>query len=103
MKKTFTETITLEDYNRNPYEEEREYTVEPCTALGDPYNHPDARVEALFVRLRTDYGEEKQEWVVFNQAMPEDDDDFYMMMNYAGDYDWENDYRVIESVELVEE
>ena len=85
MKKTFTVGGT-------------EYTVSECTAVCKDLGESERR-KAIFVYSFSESGE-KNEFVVFDYEMPEDEAEFLEMCE---DYSaWDGWYETVESVEIAE-
>lgn len=85
MKKTFTIGST-------------EYTVCECTAICKDLGETERR-KALFVCSISESGE-KDEFVLFDFDMPEDESEFLEMCEYSSEWDgWDE---TVESVEIAE-
>lgn len=85
MKKTFTIGGT-------------EYTVCDCTAICEDLGECERR-KALFVCSISESGE-KNEFVLFDFDMPEDESEFLEMCEYSSA--WDGWYATLESVEIAE-
>lgn len=76
MTKTYT--ITTNDTTTT-------YTVRNCTAIPVSIGETE-RVDALYVDYYAESGEHV-EYVVFNESMPEDEDEFTAMLDYPDEWD----------------
>ena len=85
MKKTFTVGST-------------EYTVCECTAVCKDLGESERR-KALYVYSFAESGE-KNEFVLFDFNMPEDESEFLEMCEYSSA--WDGWYETVESVEIAE-
>lgn len=83
-KNIMTKTYTITD-NFNGIEKTTDYTVRTCTAIPVSIGET-RRVDALYVDYYEDSGEHV-EYVVFNEPMPEDEEEFVAMFDYPEEWD----------------
>ena len=96
MTKTYT--ITVKD-NFNAIEKTTTYTVRTCTAIPVSIGET-RRVNALYVDYYEDSGEHF-EYVVFNEPMPEDEEEFVAMFDYPEEWDSYSD--TLETVQFTDD
>ena len=82
MAKTYT--ITVKD-NFNAIEKTTTYSVRTCTAIPVSIGET-RRVNALYVDYYAESGEHV-EYVVFNEPMPEDEEEFVHLFDYPEEWD----------------
>lgn len=82
MKREYT--ITVKD-EFNDIEKTTTYTVRTCTAIQASIGET-RRVNALYVDYY-EYSGEHFEYVVFNEPMPEDEEEFVAMFDYPEEWD----------------
>ena len=70
------------------------YTVRTCTAVAVSIGDTE-RTTALYVDYYAESGEHV-EYVVFNETMPEDEDEFMTLCDYSDE--WDSNYRTIATV-----
>ena len=70
------------------------YTVRTCTAVAVSIGETE-RVDALYVDYYAESGEHVEN-VIFNESMPEDEEDFVAMFDYPDE--WDSYYRTIATV-----
>lgn len=75
------------------------YTVRDCTAIPVSIGETE-RVDALYVDYYAESGEHV-EYVVFNESMPEDEDEFTAMFDYPSE--WDSFYGTLDTVRFQED
>ena len=96
MAKTYTITVKA---NFNDIEKTTDYTVRTCTAIPVSIGET-RRVNALYVDYYADSGEHV-ECVVFNEPMPEDEEEFVAMFDYPEEWDSYSD--TLETVQFTDD
>ena len=96
MTKTYT--ITVKD-NFNAIEKTTTYNVRTCTAIPVSIGET-RRVNALYVDYYAESGEHV-DYVVFNETMPEDEEEFVQMFDYPEE--WDSYCDTIETVQFTDD
>ena len=96
MKREYT--ITVKD-EFNDIEKTTEYTVRTCTAIPVSIGET-RRVDAICVDYYAESGEHF-EYVVFNEPMPEDEEEFVAMFDYPEEWDSYSD--TLETVQFTDD
>ena len=96
MAKTYT--ITVKD-NFNAIEKTTTYSVRTCTAIPVSIGET-RRVNALYVDYYEESGEHV-EYVVFNEPMPEDEEEFVQMFDEP--YEWDSYCDTLETVQFTDD
>lgn len=96
MKREYT--ITVKD-EFNDIDKTFTYTARTCTAIPASIGET-RRVDALYVDYYEDSGEHF-EYVVFNETMPEDEEEFVAMFDYPEEWDSYSD--TLETVQFTDD
>ena len=93
-----TKTYTITD-EFNDIEKTTTYTVRTCTAIPVSIGEK-RRVNALYVDYYVESGEHV-EYVVFNEPMPEDEEEFVAMFDYPEE--WDSYCETLETVQFTDD